>query len=53
MRRRLVLPVVATSSLVLVAFLLPLTVLVHTVAADRAVNTAVLQARSLTASMPT
>jgi signal transduction histidine kinase len=48
MRRRLVLLVVATSSLVLVAFLLPLAVLVRTVAEDRAVNTAVIEAQSLT-----
>ncbi|WP_234543579.1 sensor histidine kinase [Streptomyces shenzhenensis] len=48
MRRRLVLLVVATSSLVLVAFLLPLGLLVRTVAADRAIDGAVTRAQSLT-----
>ena len=47
MRLRLVLLVVATSSLVLVAFLIPLAVLLRTVAADRAVSTATVEAQSL------
>lgn len=47
MRRRLALLVAATTSLVLVAFLVPLAVLVRTVAADRAVNAATSQAQSL------
>ncbi|WP_020498590.1 sensor histidine kinase [Sciscionella marina] len=40
MRRRLALLVAATTSLVLVAFVIPLAMLVHTVAEDRAVNAA-------------
>ncbi|MFD1658800.1 HAMP domain-containing protein [Streptomyces caeni] len=48
MRRRLVLLVVATSSLVLVAFLLPLGLLVRTVAEDRAIDRAVTRAQSIT-----
>jgi signal transduction histidine kinase len=46
-RRRLALLAVAIASLVLVAFLIPLAVLVRTVAADRAVNAAASQAQSL------
>lgn len=49
MRRRLALLVAATTSLVLVAFLVPLAVLVRTVAADRAVTAATSQAQSLVA----
>ena len=47
MRYRLVLVVVATASLVLVAFLVPLAVLVRSAAADRAVNAAVAHAQAL------
>jgi signal transduction histidine kinase len=47
MRLRLILLVVATSSLVLVAFFLPLALLLRTVAADRAVNKATVEAQSL------
>ena len=47
MRIRLVLLVVATSSLVLVAFFIPLALLLRTVAADRAVNKATVEAQSL------
>jgi signal transduction histidine kinase len=46
-RYRLVFVVAATASLVLVAFLVPLAVLVRTAAADRAVNAAVTQAQAL------
>ncbi|HEV3169638.1 MAG TPA: HAMP domain-containing sensor histidine kinase [Actinocrinis sp.] len=48
MRLRLVLLVLATTSLVLTAFLLPLALLIRTFAADRAVAGAVAQAQSLT-----
>jgi signal transduction histidine kinase len=48
MRLRLVLLVLATTSLVLTAFLLPLALLIRTFAADRAVDGAVAQAQSLT-----
>ena len=48
MRVRLILLVVATTSLVLVAFLLPLGLLVRTVTADRAINGAVTRAQSVT-----
>ena len=47
MRYRINLLVMATTSLVLVAFLVPLAVLVRTDAANRAVNAAVLQAQAL------
>jgi signal transduction histidine kinase len=47
MRVRLVLLVVATSSLVLVAFFIPLALLLRTVAADRAVERATVEAQSL------
>ncbi len=47
MRIRLVLLVVATSSLVLVAFFIPFALLLRTVAADRAVSKATLEAQSL------
>ncbi len=45
MRVRLVLLVVATSSLVLVAFFMPLALLLRTVAADRAVSKATVEAQ--------
>lgn len=48
MRGRLALLAAATTTLVLVAFLVPLALLVRTVAADRAVNGAVQGAQSLT-----
>lgn len=47
MRYRLVLVVTATASLVLVAFLVPLAVLVRSAAADRAINAAVTQTQAL------
>lgn len=47
MRYRLILVVAATTSLVLVAFLVPLALLVRSAAADRAVNAAVTQAQAL------
>lgn len=47
MRRRLAVLVFATTSLVLVAFLVPLGYLVHQVAADRAVNAATREAEGL------
>jgi signal transduction histidine kinase len=43
----------ATTSLVLVAFLVPLALLVRTLAADRAVNAATLQAQSLVSEVAT
>ena len=46
MRRRLALLAAATTSLVLVAFLVPLAILVRTVAADRAVNAGTVRAQS-------
>ncbi|MGV9777569.1 HAMP domain-containing protein [Streptosporangium sp. NPDC003464] len=49
MRRRLALLAVATTSLVLVAFLVPLAMLVSTVAAERATAEATAQAQSLAA----
>lgn len=48
MRLRLVLLVLATTSLVLTAFLLPLALLIRTFASDSAVDAAVAQAQSLT-----
>ncbi len=45
MRLRIILLVVATSSLVLVSFLVPLALLLRTFAADRAVSTATVQAQ--------
>jgi signal transduction histidine kinase len=51
MRYRLVLVVTATASLVLVAFLVPLALLVRSAAADRAVNAAVTQTQSLAPAM--
>ncbi|HEY7484998.1 MAG TPA: HAMP domain-containing sensor histidine kinase [Streptosporangiaceae bacterium] len=53
MRRRLALLVAATTSLVLVAFLVPLALLVRSVAADRAVSDATLQAQSLSSVVST
>ncbi|QGN34955.1 HAMP domain-containing sensor histidine kinase [Microlunatus sp. Gsoil 973] len=53
MRRRLALLVAATTSLVLIAFLVPLALLIKTVAADRAVNAATLQAQSLVSIVAT
>lgn len=47
MRRRLVLLVAVTSSLVLVAFLIPFALLVRTVAAEHATNTAIHEAEGL------
>ncbi|GAA3747109.1 signal transduction histidine kinase [Spinactinospora alkalitolerans] len=47
MRRRLTILVGATTSLVLVAFLVPLALLVQTVAYDQALNSASLEARTL------
>jgi signal transduction histidine kinase len=55
MRLRIILLVVATSSLVLVSFLLPLALVLRTLASDRAVTTATIQAQGLTplvASLP-
>lgn len=53
MRRRLALLATATTSLVLVAFLVPLALLVRTVAIDRAVNAATSQAQSLSSVVAT
>lgn len=53
MRRRLALLVAATTTLVLIAFVVPLGWLVHTVAADRAVNAATRSAESLTSVVAT
>jgi signal transduction histidine kinase len=53
MRRRLALLVAATTSLVLVAFLVPLALLVRTVAADRAVSAATLEVESLSSLVTT
>jgi len=53
MRLRLVLLVLATTSLVLTAFLIPLALLIRTFAADRAVDSAVAQAQSLTSVVAT
>ncbi|HLK77306.1 MAG TPA: HAMP domain-containing sensor histidine kinase [Streptosporangiaceae bacterium] len=47
MRLRVMLLVVATSSLVLVSFLIPLALVLRTLAADRAVSTATAQAQSM------
>ena len=48
MRLRIIFLVVATSSLVLVSFLLPLALVLRTQAADRAINTATIQTQGLT-----
>jgi len=47
MRLRVILLVVATSSLVLASFLIPLALVLRTLAADRAVSTATAQAQSM------
>ena len=47
MRLRIILLVVATSSLVLISFLIPLALVLRTLAADRAVSTATGQAQSM------
>jgi signal transduction histidine kinase len=48
MRLRIIFLAIATSSLVLVAFLLPLAIVLRTRAADRAISTATIQAQDLT-----
>ena len=48
MRLRIIFLVVATSSLVLVSFLLPLALVLRTQAADRAISTATIQAQGIT-----
>jgi signal transduction histidine kinase len=48
MRLRIILLVIATSSLVLVSFLLPLAVVLRTQAVDRAISTATIQAQGMT-----
>ncbi|WNV88425.1 HAMP domain-containing sensor histidine kinase [Umezawaea sp. Da 62-37] len=53
MRRRVLLLVGATTSLVLIAFLLPLAVLIQNVAEDRAVQAATVRAQSLSALVAT
>ncbi|SDS64557.1 sensor histidine kinase [Actinopolymorpha singaporensis] len=53
MRRRLALLAAAITSLVLVAFLVPLALLVRTVAADRALDAAISQLQSLTSAVAT
>ncbi|MFC7343498.1 sensor histidine kinase [Saccharopolyspora griseoalba] len=53
MRRRIAVLVTATTVLVVVAFLIPLALLARTVAFDRAINTATVQAQSLTAVVST
>jgi signal transduction histidine kinase len=53
MRLRVVLLVVATSSLVLVSFLVPLALVLRTLAADRAMSTATIQAQNLAALVTT
>src|SRR5579862_456045 len=53
MRLRVILLVVATSSLVLISFLIPLALVLRTLAADRAVSTATVQAQSLSPSVTT
>ncbi|HEV2370971.1 MAG TPA: two-component sensor histidine kinase, partial [Streptosporangiaceae bacterium] len=45
MRLRIILLVLATSSLVLVSFLVPLALVLRTLAADRAVSTATVEAQ--------
>src|SRR5216684_5658855 len=47
MRRQLALMATATTSMVVVAFLIPLAFLVQTIVRDRALNSAELEARSL------
>lgn len=53
MRRRILVLVGATTSLVLIAFLVPLAVLLRTVAADRAVQAATVEAQSLSSLVAT
>ncbi|GAA1285485.1 HAMP domain-containing sensor histidine kinase [Pseudonocardia aurantiaca] len=53
MRRRILLLVGATTSLVLIAFLVPLALLLRTVAADRAVQAATVEAQSLSSLVAT
>ncbi|SDU82044.1 sensor histidine kinase [Jiangella alkaliphila] len=53
MRRRLLVLVAATTTLVLVAFLVPLALLVNDVAADRAVQAATVEAQALTSVVAT
>jgi signal transduction histidine kinase len=53
MRLRVILLVVATSSLVLISFLIPLALVLRTLAADRAVSTATVQAQSLSPQVTT
>ncbi len=53
MRRRVLLLVAATTTLVLVAFLVPLALLVKNVAADRAVQRATVEAQQLTSLVAT
>ena len=48
MRLRIIALVVATSSLVLVSFLVPLALVLRTLAADRAISTATVEAQSMT-----
>jgi hypothetical protein len=52
-RLRIILLALATSSLVLVSFLVPLALVLRTFAADRAVSTATAQAQSLALLVPT
>jgi signal transduction histidine kinase len=52
-RRRILLLVGATTSLVLIAFLVPLALLLRTVAADRAVQAATVEAQSLSSLVAT
>ncbi|SEE38476.1 sensor histidine kinase [Jiangella alba] len=53
MRRRLLVLVAATTTLVLVAFLVPLALLIRDVAADRAVQAATVEAQALTSVVAT
>jgi signal transduction histidine kinase len=53
MRLRIILLAVATSSLVLVSFLVPLALVLRSLAADRAVSTATAEAQSLALLVPT
>jgi signal transduction histidine kinase len=53
MRLRVILLVVATSSLVLISFLVPLALVLRTLAADRAVSTATAQAQEMSSLVTT
>ena len=53
MRLRVILLVVATSSLVLISFMIPLALVLRTLAADRAVSTATAQAQSMASLVTT